>query len=279
MEKVDFSKIYSYSKLDLFERCKMQYYFHYLDPIISPMKKQFLKPRDYKTKGHAVHGAITLFYHLPQKKRTLKRLKECLTKAWFSEINPEKEPPLGELGGFRSLRHERIIFAQSLKLLKNFFELDKPSPPIFYLPTKEIKDSYNDYEELIRSLNEKFFISGKFDRIDKLEDGSLRIVDFKTGKNNEDDFQLIFYKLLAEMNFQIPVKTVSFYYLDKGKVIDLDTSKIKPDKIKNRILKKIEKIEKEKDFPPQFSGLCTHCDFWEICPARKIINPPAGGKK
>lgn len=279
MEDIDFSKIYSFSKLNLFEKCKKQYYFHYLDPEISPIRKQFLKPRDYKTKGQGVHGAITLFYHLPKKERTFKKLKECLAKAWFSEIDPFKNPPLAESGGFKNLRHEREVYAQSLKLLKNFFYLEKPIPPIFYLPTKKIRDSFNDYKKLIKPLNKQFSISGKFDRIDKSDDETLRIIDFKTSKENQNQFQLIFYKLLAELNFQIPVKTLSFYYLDKEKVVDFDVSEIEKDEIKNQVLEKIKKIQSSKRFPAQFSGLCTHCDFFEICPAKKIINPPAGGKK
>jgi len=268
MEEIDFSKIYSFSKLNKFKKCPLDYYFYYLDPEW----KRYKKPKDYKTKGQAVHGAITLFYHLPQKERTFESLKNCLLRAWFSETNPSKEPPLGELGGFRSLSHERKTYFDSLKLLKRFFDLGELEPPIFYLPTKEVKDSFNDYKELIKPLNSQFSISGKFDRIDKLEDGSLRIIDFKTSKKNQDQFQLIFYKLLAELNFKKLVKTVSFYYLNRGEIVDLETSNVEQDEIKNQVLKKIKKIENSKEFPPQFSGLCTHCDFFEICPARKIIN-------
>jgi len=271
MEEIDFSKIYSYSKLNLFDKCKKQYYFHYLDPEITPIRKQFIKPRDYKTKGQAVHGAITLFYHLPAKKRTFKNLKECLLKAWFSEIDSSKNPPLREIGGFESLKHERKVYFCSLKLLKTFFDLEEPEPPIFYLPTKEIKDSFNDYKELMKPLNNQFSISGKFDRIDKLEDNTLRIIDFKTSRENRNRFQLLFYKLLAELNFKLPVKIVSFYNLNRGDILDFDVSKIEQDTIKNQVLEKIKDIKNSKEFKPEISWLCAHCDFLEICPARKMI--------
>ena len=266
MIEIDFGKIYSFSKLKRFENCPLNYYFYYLDP----KWKGFQKPRSYKTKGQAVHGAITLFYYLPQKKRTFKNLKECLSQAWFSELNPLKDPPLGQIGGFKDLHHERLEYAQSLKLLKNFLETAEPNPPIFFLPTEKIKDSFDDYEELIKPLNESFYVSGKFDRIDQLKDGSLRIIDFKTSKNNEDEFQLIFYKLLAELNFQVPVKTVSFYYLNKKQISNLDVSNIKRGEIQNQVLEKIDEIENKKEFSPKVSPLCLHCDFLEICPTRKV---------
>jgi len=279
MKNIDFSKIYSYSKLKLFEDCPQKYYFNYLDPEISPIKKQFLKPRDYKTKGQAIHGAITFFYHLSQEHRTFENLKKCLSDAWFSEINPEQGLPLGELGGFKDLKHERKVYFDSLKLLKKFFLLEEPNPSVFYLPTKNIKNSFSDYEEMIKPLNDSYSISGKFDRIDELEDHTLRIIDFKTNKKKSDKFQLIFYKLLAELNFQKPVRIVSFYYLSMGEIVDFDVSGIGQKVIQKQVLEKVEKIKNTQDFLPCFNGLCNHCDFFEICPARKIIKSPNGAKK
>ena len=146
MENIDFSKIYSFSRLDLFDKCKKHYYFYYLDPEISPRRKEFIKPRDYNTKGSAVHDAITLFYHLPIEQRSFKNLRDCLLQAWFSEEDVNKEPPLGQLGGFKNIEHERRTYQEALILLKNFFELKDIAPSLFFLPTKNIKYSFDDYK-------------------------------------------------------------------------------------------------------------------------------------
>ena len=266
MQKIDFSKIYSYSKLGLFKKCKKQYHFSYLDPVISPIKKQFFKPRDYKTKGQAVHGAITLFYHLPKKKRTFEGIKKCLEKAWFSEIDATKAPPLGKSGGFFDLEHERRVYKDSLRQLKNLLKIEK-NPSLFYVPAKNIWESFGDYEDMIKPLGEGIMISGKFDRIDRLEDGSLRVIDFKTGKENGSFFQLEFYKLLAELNFNNKVSHVSFYFLDSGRIKDFDVAEKDSSEIKIGILKKIDDIKKTKGFFPMPTRLCDHCDFQEICPS------------
>ncbi|MCX6760343.1 MAG: PD-(D/E)XK nuclease family protein [Candidatus Nealsonbacteria bacterium] len=265
-DHIDFARIYSFSKLETFDKCKKQYHFSYLDPEISPRKKEFMKPRDYKTKGQAVHGALTLFYHLPEKERRPEKLKNFLFEAWYSENEPTKAPPLAESGGFKNIEHERKTYEHSLILLKNFLKLKDFYPKIFYLPTKNIRYSFGDYKEMIRPLNNDFSISGKFDRIDSLESGNLRIVDFKTGKTEKDSFQLEFYRLLAEMNFNTNVDTVSFYYLDSGKIINYDFSNYNIEKTKDIILNKISEIQSTKDFYPQKSALCSHCDFREICP-------------
>lgn len=265
-DDIDFTKIYSFSKLDMYDKCKKQYHFFYLDPEISPRKKEFIKPRDYKTKGQAVHGALTLFYHLPEKNRTKDKLEKFLLEAWFAENEPLKAPPLAKAGGFKDIEHERKTYRQSLVLLKNFLKLKDNHPNIFYLPTKNIRYSFEDYKEMIKPINEMLSISGKFDRIDILENGNLRVIDFKTGKNERDSFQLEFYKLLAELNFGKKVDAVSFYYLDSGKIVNYDFSNYDSKKTKDIVLAKIDQIQSTKDFYPQKSALCSHCDFREICP-------------
>ena len=122
---------------------------------------------------------------------------------------------------------------------------------------------------MIKPLNNEVSISGKFDRIDELENNNLRIIDFKTGKNQQNYSQLEFYKLLAELNFERPVETVSFYYLNSKKIKDFDVSKTDNNKIKDKILKKIDIIKNTKEFIPEPTKLCDHCDFKEICPVFK----------
>ncbi|MBU3942582.1 PD-(D/E)XK nuclease family protein [Patescibacteria group bacterium] len=264
----DYSKVYSHSKLDLFKKCKKGFYFNYLDPVIAPIKKQFCKPRDYKTKGSAVHGAITLFYYLPKKKRNFEGLKKCLKEAWFSELDIYRQAPLGLLGGFRDIEHEREVYGDALRQLQNFLEIEEDmKPSLFYNPVKTIRQSFEDYERMIQPLKKKLFISGKFDRIDELENGNLRIVDFKTGKSKNGIEQLELYKLLAEMNFGKRVDEVSYYYLNDGKIKSYDVANVDIKDIKNKILDKIDVIQKNKVFNTTRTRLCDHCDFKEICPA------------
>lgn len=268
MKKIDFSKVYSYSRLACFEKCPKQYYFNYLDSEVALIKKQLKKQRDYQTKGSAVHDAITLFHHLPSNKRVFETMKDCLLKAWYSENNPLIKPPLGQAGGFENLEHERRIYRECLFLLKNFFEMGENNPKIFYLPTKEIKYSFKDYEGLVKPLIGQLSISGKFDRIDKLKN-NLKIIDYKTGGRVQDEFQLYFYKVLAETNFKKKVSLVSFCYLNQSRNEDFDVTKVKTEKIKDEIINKAKKIEKAEKFPTKPNKLCSYCDFQEICPAYK----------
>ena len=272
MPKKDFSNVYSNSKLSKFKKCPQDYYFYYLDP----KWKGYQKPKDYNTKGSAIHGALTLFYHLKPEQRNFENIKSCLEQAWFTDFDVKKKPPLGEIAGFQDVEHERQVYWECLKMLEKFLDFGDINPSLFYIPTKDIRYSFCDYEEMIQPISNEFSISGKFDRIDKLEDGTLRIIDFKTGKKNKDKSQLDFYKILAEMNFNIPVSLVSFYYLKNGEIVDFPIFNHNASReIKANVLEQLNKIKNAKEFSPSPSRLCDYCDFKEICP---VFNKDTRGR-
>ena len=274
---IDYSKIYSPSKIDCFYKCPKQYHFSYIDPVYSKMKNKLNKyPENiwpFNTLGKAVHNAITFFYHLPENQRTEENLKEQLKKTWESEAMWNKKPPLGKWGGFESLEEEREYYKNAILMLKNFLKIAEIAPDFKYLPTDNLKKSIDDYINLITPINKDYDISGKFDLIVQ-QGNALHIIDFKTGKNEEgaDDFQLRFYKLLAEENFKKPVKKTSFYFLRSGSIKESESKKEDSKKIKEEILNKIKEIKETKDFIPQPSGLCKFCIFKTFCPKKGEVS-------
>lgn len=276
-KKVDYSKIYSPSKLAMFLKCPKSYHFYYLDPIYSQMKgelkRQPVNIWGFHTLGKAVHNAITLFYHLPASRRTKEGLKEQLRKTWLSEVQWNKKPPLGKWGGFKNLEEEREAYAEALLMLKNFLKIADREPQIEYLPTEDLRRSIEDYLNLTTSLNEDFDISGKFDLIISGQDNSLHVIDFKTSKKEGvDDFQIRFYKVLAEANFKKAVKKASLYFLKKGKIKEFDLEKEETEEIKEEIIGLIEQIKTTKSFEPKPSKLCRFCLFKNFCPEKEKVN-------
>ena len=275
-KKIDYSKIYSPSKLGMFFQCPKQYHFYYLDPIYSRMKNELKRHPDniwkFHTLGKAVHNAITLFYHLPTEQRTERSLLEQLKKTWVSEIQWNKKPPLEKWGGFKTIEEERDSYRQAILMLKNFLEIAEIKPKIEYLPTENFRRSIDDYLDLITPLNQNFDISGKFDLIVGDID-SLHIIDFKTGKREDvDDFQLRFYRVLAEAKFKKPVKKASLYFLKKGSIKEFDFEKEKTEEIKKEIIEKIKEIKATKNFETRQNKLCQFCLFKTFCPEREKVN-------
>jgi CRISPR/Cas system-associated exonuclease Cas4 (RecB family) len=157
-------------------------------------------------------------------------------------------------------------------MLLNFYKTYDQKQKIKLLPTKDLPKSIEDYKKLIKPISPDFDISGKFDLVLELDDGNLAVVDFKTSKREEsDDFQLQFYKLLAELNFKTLVSKAGFYYLRTGNIKKFDLSKKDTEKIKADILDKIKKIKKEKKFETRPSKLCKYCLFRTFCPAKKEV--------
>lgn len=277
MDYIDFSKIYSFSKLKLFEQCPKAYHFSYLDEVYSKMKSQLRKDPSnlwpFNTLGKAVHDAITLFLYLPEKEQTLENLKEQLKASWWSEAMPQKIPPLGKWGGFKDLEEERSYYKEALKLLANFYKTFDRKIKIKLLPTRNIKRSIDDYKKLIKPVNDDFDVSGKLDLVLDLDNNSLEVVDFKTGKSEEkDDFQLRFYKLLTELNFSQPVNKASFYYLRTGNIKEFSLEKDDLEKIKKEVIKKIKKTQAQKEYVVKPSKLCKYCMFKTFCPAKKEVS-------
>lgn len=111
----------------------------------------------------------------------------------------------GKKGGFESREDEATFGKRGLNMLdnflKNFGSLEKSAPgmvfPKYYLP-------------------DNLVLIGNIDFLGEREDGSLHVVDFKTGVNDEKDpLQLYIYAILAEANLQKEVTAASYWYLDR----------------------------------------------------------------
>jgi PD-(D/E)XK nuclease superfamily len=116
-DNIDYSKVYSPSRLKMFEQCPKQYYFTYLDPIYSKLKNKLKTiPENiwkFQTVGKAVHNAITLFYYLPLDERICDNLLRQLKTTWESEVMRNKKPPLGKWGGFKTVEEERESYKEA----------------------------------------------------------------------------------------------------------------------------------------------------------------------
>lgn len=278
-QEIDYSKIYSPSKLKLYSQCPQAFQFYYLHPILKKMKYKLQKMPQYifpfHTLGHAVHNAITLFFYLAPVERTAENLDQQLQNTWVSEAMPRKLKPLGKWGGFDTIEEERNAYREAKQMLNNFLRLIERNPDIYYLPTKNFLESIEDYKKLIQPISSKIDISGKFDLIIRDSNRSLHVIDFKTSKREENNsFQLRFYKLLAELNTLESVENISFYYLRSCKKLSFNTNNINNinnEEIKNEILSKVNDIQNEKEFQPRPSKLCKFCIFQTFCPAQQQV--------
>lgn len=253
-------------RVNTYETCPKKYYFEYIDEYISAHKRELRVKRPDSTLGINVHDTLKYFFKLPLEVRTAKRLTNILWQVWGKTR--------GKKGGFENDEQEREYYKRALIMLSNFYKKADLNPKIFYLPVDE------SYKDLLKVPYDKdLVIGGKIDRIDKNDDGTLRIIDYKTGKEKDDRFQIAIYGMVAERYFNIPTPVGSLYYLFSGtvKIIEIN-EELKSDTVE-WIKTVIKKITSDTDFDPRVSKLCGWCDYVRFCPMKKEVEKLLGGKK
>lgn len=185
----------SYTALSDFTKCPRSYYLKnlYRDPK-QGFRLQIISP--HLTLGSTVHDTIKWYLEAdfkPAREETIAKFRNFWRKYRLQK------------GGFSSREEEAVFGKRGLKMLNNFLDhtdILEPCAPFLHFPKFK--------------LLEDVFLTGNMDFIGECEDGTLHVVDFKTGVHDEDrPLQLNIYAILAEANLQRPVSKASFWYLDR----------------------------------------------------------------
>jgi len=254
-EKAPFHIDYlSFSQIDTFRTCPLHYRLKYIYNVpteISPSQSF----------GISIHASLRMFYENVREghRPTEKLILNCLRQSWKSE-------------GYLGKVHEKKFFDKGKFYLLGYLKegFDRKLLPLameqrFTIPI--ITDGRNK-----RPLR----IGGMIDRIDEYPDGSVEIVDYKTGatipspKEVDKNLQLSFYALAASMIPQPPFARdvgkikLSLYFLDNQQ--KLSTKKTKDDlgKAIAEIFKVREEIENS-DFECSGNILCRSCEYNLFC--------------
>jgi DNA helicase-2/ATP-dependent DNA helicase PcrA len=229
----------SYSQLDTFKTCPLQYKYRYIVKIPVP-------PRAALTFGDTIHKVMHAFYSSVQKgnKLTKEDLLGLLDEHWSSL-------------GFGDRAYEQKLKRQGRDILAGFYEKGYDPKGI---PTS--------LEEPFRiKITPTLTLGGKIDRIDTLRNGTIEIIDYKTGtapksRDASKDLQLTVYAMAAGPKKVI----VSFYFFDGQQKISATREKEQLEQGRKEIIKIADDISKS-DFRPIPGKHCDFCEFRLICEA------------
>lgn len=232
----------SYSQLDTFNTCPLKYNYRYL-------LKVPVAPSHAANFGTSVHEALNEFYIKLKKGEEVSFdiMQELYEKHWLPY-------------GYESAEHEDARKKQGLKLLKEFFEANS-SP---WVKPAHLERPFN-------LKIGKYWFMGRIDRIDKLEDGTYEVIDYKTGSLKEKidvrtNLQLSLYAMAARDVFKINVSKLSLYYLDGNQKLSVNAEDLDLGSVQEKIEEMVNKMESS-DFAPTPGYLCNYCDYRLICPA------------
>lgn len=232
-------------KLNMFQKCPRQYKFHYVDSL----KDVYGKPRPYFTMGDHVHAALREFLSsVPVDERNISRLEGLLREKWkrnrkgFSDIDDEKKWAEKALSQLR-------WFARSQDLSV----------------TPLMVEDYHSVE-----LSGNITLLGKIDRVDREDDGSLHIVDYKTGRIPAplNETQLHIYALILSKEQDLPVSRASYLFLEAGELRTLQTSAVDSERAASYVIDLVDRICAEREYPATPHEYCGTCDYIEICPRK-----------
>jgi DNA helicase-2/ATP-dependent DNA helicase PcrA len=243
----------SYSQIETFRTCPLHFKLKYIYNLPHA-------PSASQSFGSSIHQSLRVFYERIREgaKPSERMIFKIFENNWIGE-------------GFVSKSHEEKFFQKGKLYLSGFLKYGfnaKTVPAaleqkfVIFLPPK-------DGERPLR-------IKGVIDRIDVFEDGSIEIIDYKTGatipsqKEVDGNLQLTFYALAAtyikEPPFGMDVDRIklSLYFLDSQEKI----TTTRDAKSLERAVDEIYEIRKEiesSDFRCSGSMLCEACEYKLLC--------------
>lgn len=254
------SKMYSNSRIESFEKCKLQYKYRYIDKV--PLKVETIEA----FLGTRVHDALEEFYGLV-KNKSVKPLEWLLSR--YEELWKEN-------------------YKESIKIVKkelsaeDYYEKGRKSLIDYYAEyepfdrTKIVKTEESIYFNLKHGEEEYRFV-GILDRLDWNDREKIfEIHDYKTSSSlmtqpeADQDLQLPLYQLALMSKWPEAEKAkLIWHYLLFNKQVESSRTKKQLMEVQEAVIAKIKVIETCDEFPPFKSPLCDWCDFQEICPLWK----------
>ncbi|MBI5044976.1 MAG: ATP-dependent helicase [Candidatus Levybacteria bacterium] len=237
----------SYSQIQTFDTCPLHYKLKYILNVPTA-------PSPALSYGISVHSTLRDFFQLIKSgiKINPDSIHDLLIKNWIKT-------------GYVSKGHEEKARNQADLMLQNYAKKILADIP----NTIAIEQPFNFRLEKLK-------IGGRIDRIDKLSDGKIEIIDYKTGANiptekkAREDFQLTFYALAANQvrdNIfnKLPEEVLlSLYYIEEDKKISTIRTSEDLELAKQTILKKANEIQ-HSNFLCNGGILCKNCEYKMIC--------------
>jgi len=254
------------SRANDFRQCPLMFRLRVVDQVPEP-------PSAAATLGTLVHSVLEHLFDLPAAERTV--------EAATSALDPEWRAMLGRDAGLADLHatpeDERAWLAEAAERVSTYFSMENP---------QRLEPASR--EEFVEwQLEDGPLLRGVIDRVDVAPDGSIRVIDYKSGKSPSPQygaqakFQMRFYALLVERLRGRRASVLQLLYLKDGQTVVLHPTAEDLDRIEHEVRDlwdEIVRAAKESRWRTRRGPLCAWCSFQELCPEFGGTPPPLDPK-
>lgn len=282
---------FSPSALNAYRSCSLKYYFRYVAEIKEP--RLFTHDIDHAKFGTAVHDTLEelLKPHLskPLSVAAIQQMKQQVVaglETQFAEQLASNEPLSGKnLLAFEVAKsYVEKVLDHDLKTTQN----DSLITPL--LLEEELRQSI---EVEANGTSYTVLLKGMADRIDRLSDGTTRLIDYKTGSfklktikiqdvtkfespNSDHAFQLLMYLVMFARNNDIQAVQPTVFYLRSQQVehaieVTEDEQELHGQELLAYATERVSEVlaqllDKQVPFSQtEKTEVCTYCDFNQVC--------------
>ncbi|MEO0489047.1 MAG: PD-(D/E)XK nuclease family protein [Cyanobacteria bacterium J06659_2] len=235
----------SATKLKTYHRCPRAYYFHY----------------EYGLGDAAVFGAAALGQALH---RTLAQI--------YSEWHYLDPLPLlhwiTDCWQHQSAGLSAAQASEGWQILKQYYEQHILPLPALRRPLAV----ESRIQGQLQVSGIEFKLSGRYDRLDALDDG-LELIDYKSAKDphlpdaEAIDIQMGLYYLALEQRYNTALKRMTLLYLRTGEKISFEASAEQKTRVQGLISDLAVQLLTDQTWQPKTGKQCDRCSFARHCPA------------
>jgi len=202
--------------------------------------------------GAAMHRVLLTYYDSVRLGRT--KTDEDLLQLFRADAG---------MAGIQDDYQRGLYLTQGLQQLSDFLAAARSTPGPEVLHTEQWFD--------IQIAGTK--VAGRIDRMDRAADGTVNIVDYKTGKarsqeDADESLQLSIYAMAAREKWGYPVGALVFHNLEGNVPVFSRRTEFQLEDARERVLAVARGIAAG-DFKPKPDFYCNFCAFRGLCPARE----------
>jgi RecB family exonuclease len=226
-------------RLRTFRRCKLRYRYQYVEHRRG-------RPSPGDVLGALIHATLHDFFaYVPVHDRDVERLICLLDEKWQNLGFPLGSPAEREAWReraeelLRRFSHQHDLAAQPLAL-EAYYEVP---------------------------IADGMALVGRIDRVDEESDGTLHIIDYKTGARpaEVDVEQLRLYAIILERKLSRPLRRASYFYLEDGEVFTMHPTQRELEEEVSEAMTAIQAIASEEGYPATIGRHCGHCPYLTVC--------------